>query len=91
MLSKHHLVISYVIASFWCVSDQQFLTLLFYVDGICTIAPDVSVMMDCIKLVFIQLKEFHLKIKLEECYFLQARMIFLVNILSAMGISANHE
>ena len=42
-----------------CLGDQQFVTLLLYLDDICTFAPDVSTMLDWIKLVFSQLKSFN--------------------------------
>ena len=46
-----------------CLGDQQFVTLLLYLDDICIFAPDVSTMLDQIELVFSQLKAFNLKIK----------------------------
>ena len=52
-----------------CLGDQQFVTLLLYLDDICTFAPDVSTMLDQIDLVFNWLKSFNLKIKPKECYF----------------------
>ena len=47
-----------------CLGDQQFVTLLLYLDDICIFAPDVSTMLDQMELVFSQLKSFNLKIKL---------------------------
>ena len=46
-----------------CLADQQFVTLLLYLDDICIFAPSIEVMLDQIKLVFNRLKEYHLKIK----------------------------
>ena len=46
-----------------CLGDQQSVTLLLYLDDICIFAPDVSTMLDQIKLVFSWLKSFNLKIK----------------------------
>ena len=74
-----------------CLGDQQFVTLLLYLDDICIFAPDVSAMLDQIELVFSWLKSFNLKIKLTKCYFFQASVIFLGHILSSDGISANPE
>ena len=74
-----------------CLGDQQFVTLLLYLDDICIFAPDVSAMLDRIKLVFNQLKAFNLKIKLKKMLLFQASVIFLGHILSADGISANPE
>ena len=53
-----------------CLSDQQFVTLLLYLDDICIFAPDVSAMPNCIELVFSWLKAFNLKIKLKKMLFL---------------------
>ena len=46
-----------------CLGDQQYLTLLFYLDNICVFSSSVDEMLDRIALVFGQLKEFNLKIK----------------------------
>ena len=46
-----------------CLGDQQFVTLLLYLDNICIFAPDVSTMVDRMELVFNRLKSFNLKIK----------------------------
>ena len=46
-----------------CLGDQQFVTLLLYLDDICIFAPSIEEMLDQIELVFNRLKEFHLKIK----------------------------
>ena len=74
-----------------CLGDQQFVTLLLYLDDICIFAPEVSTMLDQIELVFNWLKSFNLKIKPKKCYFFQASVIFLGHILSVDGISANPE
>ena len=46
-----------------CLGDQQFATLLLYLDDICIFALDASTMLDQIELVFSWLKAFNLKIK----------------------------
>ena len=46
-----------------CLGDQQFVTLLLYLDNICIFAPDVNTMMDQIELVFNEHKSFNLKNK----------------------------
>ena len=43
------------------LDDQQFVTLLLYLDDICIFAPDVSTMLDQTELVFSWLKAFKLK------------------------------
>ena len=52
-----------------CMGDQQFVTLLPYLDDICIFAPDGSAMLGQIELVFSWLKAFNLKIKPKKCYF----------------------
>ena len=74
-----------------CLGDQQFVTLLLYLDDICNFAPDVSTLLDQIELVFSWLKAFNLKIKPKKSYFFQASVILLGHVLSADGISANPE
>ena len=46
-----------------CLGEQQFVTLLLYLDDICIFALSIEEMLDCIDLVFSRLKEFYLKIK----------------------------
>ena len=46
-----------------CIGDQQYVTLLFYLNDICIFAEMVNQMLDRIELVFSCLKEFNLKIK----------------------------
>ena len=74
-----------------CLGDQKFVTLLLYLDDICIFDPDVSAILDQIKLVFSWLKSFNLKIKPKKCYFFQDSVIFLGHVLSADRISANPE
>ena len=71
-----------------CLGDQQFVTLLLYLDDISIFAPDVSTMFDHIKLVFNCLKPFHLKIKQKNVIF-PGQHDFRGHVLSANGISAN--
>ena len=43
-----------------CLGDQQFVTLLLYLDHICIFAASVDEMLDRIELVFKQLEDFNL-------------------------------
>ena len=72
-----------------CLGDQQFVTLLLYLDDICIFAASIDEMLDHIELVFKWLEEFNLKIKPKKCHFFQCSIIFLGHVLSAEGISAN--
>ena len=74
-----------------CIGDQQFVTLLLYLNDICIFAPTIDDMLDQIELVFDRLKQFNLKIKPQKCQFFNTSVLFLGHILSANGISANPE
>ena len=74
-----------------CLGDQQFVTLLLYLDDICIFAASIDGMLDHIELVFKWLEDFNLKIKPKKCHFFQCSVIFLRHVLSAEGISANPE
>ena len=74
-----------------CIRDQQYVTLLFYLDYICIFAETAEQMLDRIELVFSHLKEFNLKIKPKKSHFFQTSVTFLGHILSANGISPNPE
>ena len=71
-----------------CLGDQQFITLLLYLDDICIFALNIDAMLDCIELVFNRLKEFHLKSKPKKCHS-DTSVLFLGHVLLARGISAN--
>ena len=72
-----------------CLGDQQYLTLLFYLDGICVFSSSVNEMLDRIALVFSHLKEFNLKIKPKKTFFFQSSVLFLGHLLSKDGILPN--
>ena len=72
-----------------CLGDQQFVTLLLYLDDICIFALSIEEMLDCIDLVFSRLKEFHLKITPKKCHFFDTSVLFLGHVLLSKGISAN--
>ena len=74
-----------------CLGDQQFITLLLYLDDICIFSPSIEEMLDQIELVFNRLKEFHLKIKPKKCHFFDTSVLFLGHVLSSEGISMNPE
>ena len=74
-----------------CIGDQQYITLLFYLDDICVFAETADQMLDMIQFTFGRLKEFNLKIKLKKFFFFQAEVNFLGHILSKKGVSPNLE
>ena len=73
------------------IGDQQFVTLLFYLDDICIFANSADQMLDQIELVFSRLKQYQLKIKPKKSFFFQTEVSFLGHVLSAKGISPNSE
>ena len=73
-----------------CLGDQQYLTLLFYLDNICIFSSSVDEMLDRITLVFNRLKEFNLKIK-PKTFFFQSSFLFLGHLLLKDGILPNLE
>ena len=74
-----------------CIGDQQYVTLLFYLDDICIFVETADQMLDRIEFVFSHLKEFNLKIKPKKSHFFQTSVTFLGHILSADGVSPNPE
>ena len=74
-----------------CIGDQQYITLLFYLDDICVFAETADQMLDRIQFTFNRLKEFNLKIKPKKSFFFQAEVNFLGHILSQKGVSPNPE
>ena len=74
-----------------CIGNQQYVTLLFYLDDIYIFAEMANQILDRIELVFSRLKEFNLKIKPKKSHFFQTSVTFLGHILSADGVSPNPE
>ena len=74
-----------------CIGDQQYVTLLFYLDDICVFAENADNMLDRVELVFQRLKSFNLKIKPKKSFYFQDEVNFLGHILSAKGMSPNPE
>ena len=52
-----------------CLGDQQYLTLLFYLDDICVFSSSISEMLNRIELVLKHLQDFNLKIKPKKTFF----------------------
>ena len=61
-----------------CLGDQQFVTLLLYLDDICIFAPTINDMLDRIELVFNRLEQFNLRIKPKKCKFFDTSILFQV-------------
>ena len=74
-----------------CLGDQQYITLLFYLNDICVFSSTINEMLDRVGLVLCHLKGFNLKIKPKKTYFFQSSVVFLGHVLSKDGISPNPE
>ena len=74
-----------------CLGDQQYLTLLFYIDDICIFSSSVDEMLNRVQMVLERLQDFNLKIKLKKSHFFQPKVLFLGHILSKDGISPNPD
>ena len=74
-----------------CLGDQQYLTLLFYLDDICIFSSSVDEMLNRIEMVLERLHDFNLKIKSKKSFFFQSKVLFLGHILSKDGISPNPD
>ena len=59
-----------------CIGDQQYVTLLFYLDDICIFAETADQMLDRIEFVFSCLKEFNFKIKPKKSHFFSNKCYF---------------
>ena len=65
-----------------CIGDQQYVTLLFYLDDICIFAETADQMLYHIELVFSHLKEFNLKIKPKKSHFLGGLSLHLNHLIA---------
>lgn len=74
-----------------CLGDQNYQTLLIFLDDILVFSPDVASHMSRLELVFQRLKLHGLKIKPAKCRFLQQKVRYLGHVVSAEGISTDPE
>ena len=74
-----------------CLGDQQYLTLLFYLNHICVFSSSINEMLGRIAMVLKQLQDFNPKIKPKKSFFFQTSVLFLGHTLSKDGISPNPD
>ena len=65
-----------------CVGDQQFVTVLLYLDDNMCFEVSMNGMLDRIEIVFRQLKDFKERVKSKKCQFFQCCIVFLEYVLS---------
>ena len=68
-----------------CLGDQQYFTLLFYLNDICIFGSSVDEMLDRIAKVLQHLKDFNLKIKPKKLFFFQSDILFWAICFPKMG------
>ena len=73
--------LSNVVASFchlmeMCLGDQQYLTLLFYLDDICFFSSSINEMLNRVEMVLKCLQDFNLKIKLKKSFSFKEKYSF---------------
>ena len=68
-----------------CLGDQQYLTLLFYLNDICVFSSSIDEMLDRIELVLKCLQDFNLKIKPKKTSFFNLKFYFWVIHYLKMG------
>ena len=73
-LDSHNAGASFCHLMEMCLGDQQYLTLLFYLDDICVFSSSIDKMLDRIALVLNHLQEFNLKIKPKKLFFFQSNI-----------------
>ena len=72
-----------------CLGDQQYLTLLFYLNDICVFSSSIDEMLNRVEMVLRHLQDFNLKIKPKKSFFFQSKVLFLGHTLSKEEISPN--
>lgn len=71
--------------------DQNFLSLLCYLDDVLVFAPTEELAMERLRMVFERLKVHNLKLAPKKCKFLQRSVKFLGHVISADGIATDPE
>lgn len=71
--------------------DQNFLSLLCYLDDVLVFAPTENLALEQLEMVFQRLKAYNLKLAPKKCHFLQRSVRFLGHIVSADGIRSDPD
>ena len=71
--------------------DQNFQTLLIYLDDILVFGATVQETLERLDMVFSRLSQYNLKVKPEKCHLFHKRLRFLGHIISEDGVSPDHE
>ncbi len=69
--------------------DQNFLSLLCYLDDLLVFAPDEKTALERLEMVFSRLRGHNLKLSPKKCYFLKRSVKFLGHVVDEMGIATD--
>ena len=72
-----------------CVGDQQYETLLIYLDDLLVYSNDIPSHLERLELVFERLRQHGLKLKSKKCQFFQKKVHYLGHIVSEEGIATD--
>lgn len=71
--------------------DQNFLSLLCYLDDVLVFAPSEEVELQCLEMVFGRLKQHNLKLAPKKCHFMEKSVRFLGHVISEAGVATDPE
>lgn len=71
--------------------DQNFLTILCHLDDLLVFAPNESVMMERLELVFSRLRTHGLKLAPKKCHLLRRSVRFLGHVIDVRGVTADPD
>jgi len=74
-----------------CLGDQNYATLLLYLDDILVFAQTFEEMLERLNLVFTRLSRLGLKIKPDKCHLFQRQVKYLGHIVSEKGVATDPE
>lgn len=74
-----------------CLGDQNFETLLLYLDDIIVFSPSFEAHIAHLDLVFSRLGDFGLKVKLSKCSLFQSQVHYLGHVIAEGGVSPDPE
>uniref|UniRef100_H3BHK6 Gypsy retrotransposon integrase-like protein 1 n=1 Tax=Latimeria chalumnae TaxID=7897 RepID=H3BHK6_LATCH len=74
-----------------CLGDQNFQSVLLYLDDIICISSTLEEHLERLQLVFDRLRQYGLKLKPSKCHFFQTQVTYLGHVVSVDGISTDPE
>uniref|UniRef100_A0A3B1JAQ3 Gypsy retrotransposon integrase-like protein 1 n=1 Tax=Astyanax mexicanus TaxID=7994 RepID=A0A3B1JAQ3_ASTMX len=69
--------------------DQNFLSLLCYLDDLLVFAPNEAIALERLEMVFVRLRSHNLKLASKKCFFLRKSVKFLGHVINEDGVSTD--